>query len=78
MCDCKLDDQIDVCGFAADDIARTAARVDGMTLETLPETCDVRVTNTNPAQRGAFQAAVDEAVAPHYESKGKPLPYARA
>jgi len=44
---------------------------------TIPETGDVRVTNTIPSQREAFKAAVDDAVAPYYEPKGKALPYPR-
>lgn len=78
MCNCKSEDEIEVCAIAADDIRRTAAGVEGVVLETLPETGDVRVTNTDPVQRQAFKAAVDDAVAPYYEAKGKPLPYARS
>ena len=77
MCDCKSEDEIDVCAFAADDIKRTVSGVDGVILETLPETGDIRVVNTIVGQREAFKAAVNDAVAPHYEAKGKPLPYAR-
>ena len=77
MCNCKSDDEIEVCAVAAGDIARTAGGVEGVVLMTIPETGDVRVTNTIPSQREAFKAAVDDAVAPYYEPKGKALPYPR-
>jgi hypothetical protein len=77
MCSCKSEGEIEVCTVTAPDIMRTATRLDGVVLATIPETGDVRVTITIPSRRAAFMAAVEDAVAPHYENKGKALPVSR-
>ena len=64
MCNCRSEDEIEVCAVAAEDIKRTIASVEGATLETLPSGF-ILATNTIAAQRPAFQAAVDEAAAPY-------------
>jgi hypothetical protein len=68
MCNCRSEDQIEVCAVAEEDIKRTIASVEGATLETLPSGF-ILATNHIPEQRPAFQAAVDEAAAP-YRSQG--------
>jgi len=66
MCNCRSEDQVEVCAVAADDIRRTMSLVPGATLEVLPSGY-VLATNTVAVQRPAFRAALDEAVTPYRE-----------
>jgi hypothetical protein len=64
MCNCRSEDEVEVCAVAADDIKRTLSAVEGAALETLPSGF-ILAANTIPGQRVAFQAAVEEAAAPY-------------
>lgn len=64
MCQCRSEDQVEVCAVAVDDIRQTIASVKGATLDLLPNG-DILATNTIAAERPAFQAAVDKAAAPY-------------
>jgi hypothetical protein len=66
MCNCRSEDQVEVCAVAADDIRETMSSVRGATLEVLPSGY-ILATNTIATEREAFQAAVDEAAAPYRE-----------
>ncbi len=74
MCNCKSDDEIEVCAVAAGDIACTAEGVEGVVLMTIPETGDVRVTNTIPSQREAFKAASTTRSPPTTSPRAKRFP----
>ena len=65
MCRCRGDDEIEVCAVAAEDITQRMGSLAGVHLTSLPDSGDVLVINTDPAQRATFQNVIDETVAPY-------------
>jgi hypothetical protein len=65
MCTCRFEDEVEVCAVAGESITARMGSVAGVELTTLPETGDVLVINTDPAQRAAFHQAIEETVAPY-------------
>ena len=65
MCRCRSEDEIEVCAVAADAITQRMGSVTGVHLTALPDSGDVLVINTDPAQRETFQKVIEETVAPY-------------
>lgn len=65
MCRCRSDDEIQVCAVAADAITQRMGSLAGVHLTALPDSGDVLVINTDPAQRATFQNVIDETVTPY-------------
>lgn len=65
MCTCRSEDEVEVCAVAAESITERMGSVDGVQLAALPETGDVLVINTDPAQRARFHRVIEETVAPY-------------
>jgi hypothetical protein len=65
MCTCRSEDEVEVCAVAAESITERMETVSGVQLTAMPETGDVLVINTDPAQRAAFHQAIEETVAPY-------------
>lgn len=65
MCTRRSEDEVQVCAVAADSITERMESVSGVELTAMPETGDVLVINTDPAQRVAFHQAIEETVTPY-------------
>jgi hypothetical protein len=65
MCRCRGEDEVEVCAVAADALTQRMESVAGVDLTALPDSGDVLVINTDPAQRATFQKAIEETVAPY-------------
>ena len=65
MCRHRSEDEVEVCAVAAESITKRMDSLAGVALTALPETGDVLVINSDPAQRAAFHQAIEETVAPY-------------
>lgn len=65
MCTCRSDDEIEVCAVAADAITQRMGSVAGVHLTATPDTGEVLVLNTDPAQRATFHRVIEQTVAPY-------------
>jgi hypothetical protein len=65
MCRCRSEDEVEVCAIASDAISQRMGSVAGVHLTALPDSGDVLVINTDPAQRATFQKVIEETVAPY-------------
>ena len=65
MCRCRGEDEIEVCAVAADAITQRTGSLAGVHLTAMPDSDDVLVINTDPAQRTTFQTMIEEKVAPY-------------
>ena len=77
MCDRKSENGIEVSTVGAEDNIKMAERLEKVVLPTMPETSDVRVTDTVTSQKAAFIAAVDDGVAHYYRATDKVLAFSR-